>query len=214
MKKATVRKPVAPKSPPRPTVAAEVPVVARLSPRVPTGHRATIGGVVASPAQIRRRIHELGRQIQQDFGNREWVMVAVLSGSVLFVADLIREIEGPVKLDFVGVSSYGDGTQSGELVYTKELKLDVAGRDVLVVDDILDTGRTLSAVIGRMKALGARRVRSCVLLDKPSRRVVKQRVEYVGFRIPDWFVIGYGLDYAERYRNLPFIGVLRPEAVK
>jgi hypoxanthine phosphoribosyltransferase len=94
------------------------------------------------------------------------------------------------------------------------LKLDVAGRDVLVVDDILDTGRTLSAVIGRMKALGARRVRSCVLLDKPSRRVVKQRVEYVGFRIPDWFVIGYGLDYAERYRNLPFIGVLRPEAVK
>lgn len=189
------------------------PEVEQLTRRVPPAHRASVAGIVASAARIRSRIHELGRTIQADFGGREWVVVAVLSGSVLFVADLIRELDGPVKLDFVGVSSYGDGTESGELVYTKELKLDVAGRDVLVIDDILDTGRTLSAVIARLKSLGARRVRSCVLLDKPSRRVVRLRVDYVGFRIPDWFVVGYGLDYAERYRNLPFIGVLRPEMV-
>ena len=191
----------------------EVPTVSRLSPRVPVAHKGIVSGVVVTPAQIRRRVHELARAIQSDFGDREWVVVALLNGSVLFVADLVRELHGPLILDFIGVSSYGDGTESGNLVYTKDLKLEVAGRDVLVVDDILDTGRTLSEVIRRLRSLGAQRIRTCVLLDKPSRRVVKQGADYIGFQIPDWFVVGYGLDYAERYRHLPFIGVLRPEVI-
>ena len=191
----------------------DVPVLDRLSLRIPSGQKTIVSGVVATPARLRRRIRELARSIQDDFGPREWVVVALLNGSVLFVADLVRELHGPLILDFIGVSSYGDGTESGKLVYTKDLKFEVAGRDVLVVDDILDTGRTLSEVIRRLKSLGARRVRSCVLLDKPSRRVVKQGADYIGFQIPDWFVVGYGLDYAERYRHLPFIGVLRPEVI-
>ena len=108
----------------------------------------------------------------------------------------------------MGVSSYGGGTTSGTLVFTKELRLDVRGRDVLVVDDILDTGRTLKRVLEKLRPLKPRRLRTCGLLDKPSRRMEKVRAHYVGFTIPDAFVVGYGLDYAERYRNLPFIGVL------
>jgi hypoxanthine phosphoribosyltransferase len=190
-----------------------VPEVESCATRIPEGYEDIVSGVVATPAQIRRRIHDLGRALQRDFGKNEWVVVALLNGSVLFVADLIRELEGPLILDFIGVSSYGGGTESGKLVYTKELKFEVTGRRVLVVDDILDTGRTLSAVIRKLKDLGAREVRMCVLLDKPARRQVKQVADYVGFTIPDWFVVGYGLDYAERYRHLPFIGVLRPEVV-
>lgn len=207
----SARKPV-PRSP-RPVPASDVPVLDRLSPRIPAAQKATVSGVVATPARIRQRIRELARSIQADFGSGEWVVVALLNGSVLFVADLVRELEGPLILDFIGVSSYGGGTESGRLVYTKDLSVDVNGRNVLVVDDILDTGRTLSEVIRRLRSMGARRVRSCVLLDKPSRRVVKQGADYIGFRIPDWFVVGYGLDYAERYRHLPFIGVLRPEVI-
>ena len=197
----------------RPAPVSDVPVLDQLSPRIPAAQKAIVSGVVATPARIRQRIRELARSIQADFGSGEWVVVALLNGSVLFVADLVRELEGALILDFIGVSSYGEGTESGKLVYTKELKLDVIGRDVLVVDDILDTGRTLSEVIRRLRSLGARHVRSCVLLDKPSRRVVKQGADYIGFQIPDWFVVGYGLDYAERYRHLPFIGVLRPEVI-
>lgn len=194
-------------------VSTGVPEVAACATRIPEGYEDVVSGLVATPAQIRQRIHDLGRAVQRDFGKHEWVVVALLSGSVLFVADLIRELEGPLILDFIGVSSYGAGTESGKLVYTKELKFEVTGRRVLVVDDILDTGRTLSAVIRKLKDLGAREVRTCVLLDKPARRQVKQTADYVGFTIPDWFVVGYGLDYAERYRHLPFIGVLRPEVV-
>lgn len=190
-----------------------VPEVEACATRIPEGYEEVVSGLVATPAQIRQRIHELGRSVQRDFGKQEWVVVALLSGSVLFVADLIRELEGPLILDFIGVSSYGAATESGNLVYTKELKFEVTGRRVLVVDDILDTGRTLSAVIRKLKDLGAREVRTCVLLDKPARRQVRQVADYVGFTIPDWFVVGYGLDYAERYRHLPFIGVLRPEVV-
>jgi hypoxanthine phosphoribosyltransferase len=140
--------------------------------------------------------------------------VALLNGTVLFLADLIRHLSLPLRLDFIGVSSYREGTVSRDLVFTKELRLEVRGRDILLVDDILDTGRTLASVIGRLQQLQPRAIKSCVLLNKASRRVEPIEADYVGFEIPDLFVVGYGLDYAERYRNLPFIGVLNPEAFK
>ena len=153
----------------------------------------------------------MSHQIEHDFRGRELVVVSLLNGTVMFLADLIRHLSLPLRLDFIGVSSYGAGTTPGELIFTKELRLDVRGRDVLLVDDILDTGRTMKRVIGKLRYLRPRRLRTCVLLDKPSRRVERVRADYVGFTIPDLFVIGYGLDYAERYRNLPFVGVLKPE---
>jgi len=162
-----------------------------------------------SEEQIARRVRSLARTIEKDFRGRDFVVVSLLNGTVMFLADLVRYLSIPLRLDFIGVSSYGSGTTSGELVFTKELRLDVKGRDVLVVDDILDTGRTLKRVVQKLRPLKPRRLRTCVLLDKPSRRTEKVQADYVGFKIPDAFVIGYGLDYAERYRNLPFIGVLR-----
>ena len=156
----------------------------------------------------------MAKQIERDFRNRDIVIVSLLNGTVMFLGDLIRHLSLPLRLDFIGVSSYGAGTESGELVFTKELRLDVRGRDVLLVDDILDTGKTLSRVIPKLRALKPRRIKICVLLDKPSRRVEKVKADYVGFEIPDVFVVGYGLDFAERYRNLPFVGVLHPHIYK
>lgn len=161
--------------------------------------------------QLAQRVRRLTREVQRDYSGRDLVIVSLLSGTVMFLADLIRQLNLPLRLDFMGVSSYGGGTASRELVFTKELRLDVRGREVLLVDDILDTGRTLTAVLQKLRALKPRRIRTCVLLDKPERRVEPVRADYVGFTIPNEFVVGYGLDYAERYRNLPFIGVLKPE---
>jgi hypoxanthine phosphoribosyltransferase len=138
-------------------------------------------------------------------------VVGLLTGTLMFLADLVREIDLPMRLDFIGVSSYGDGTESSKLVFTKELKLDVANRDVLLVDDILDTGKTLRAVINKLEGMTPRQIRSCVLLSKKARREYDIPADYIGFEIPDEFVVGYGLDYAEKYRNLPHIGVLKPE---
>lgn len=165
--------------------------------------------VLITEEQLKSRVSELAAQLQQDYRGRELVIVALLNGTVLFLADLIRRLELPLRLDFIGVSSYGSGCTSGRLVVTKELKLDVQGRDVLLLDDILDTGRTLTHVRARLEALGPRSIRICVLLDKKARRVEPIEADYVGFEIPDEFVVGYGLDYAEKYRNLPFVGVLR-----
>lgn len=161
--------------------------------------------------QLAQRVRRLTREVQRDYSGRDLVIVSLLSGTVMFLADLIRQLSLPLRLDFMGVSSYGTGTESRELVFTKELRLDVRGRDVLLVDDILDTGKTLTAVLKKLHALKPRRIRTCVLLDKPERRLEPVRAAYVGFTIPNEFVVGYGLDYAERYRNLPFIGVLKPE---
>ena len=178
---------------------------------VPPRWRREIDRVIISEPQLARRIAQLTRQIARDYAGRELVVVSLLNGTVIFLGDLIRHLSLPLRLDFIGVSSYGAGTTPGELVFTKELRLDVRGRDVLLVDDILDTGRTMNRVLARLRQLRPRRIRTCVLLDKPTRRVEPHQANYVGFTIPDLFVIGYGLDYAERYRNLPFVGVLRPE---
>ncbi len=190
---------------------AATPMLTRSRTPVPPEWQREVERVLITDGQLARRIRSLARAIERDFRGREVVVVALLNGTVLFLADLIRHLSFPLRLDFIGVSSYGAGTESGELVFTKELRLDVRGRDVLLVDDILDTGKTLSRVIPKLRALKPRRIKVCVLLDKPARRVAKVVADYVGFEIPDVFVVGYGLDYAEKYRNLPFVGVLKPE---
>jgi len=177
---------------------------------VPPRWRAEVQSILITDDQIARRLKTLAREIEKDFRGREMVVVSLLNGTVMFLADLIRHLNLPLRLDFIGVSSYGLGTESGELVFTKELRLDVRGRDVLLVDDILDTGKTMSRVLPKLQALKPRRIKTCVLLDKPERRTHAVQADYVGFWIPDFFVIGYGLDFAERYRNLPFVGVLHP----
>ena len=183
----------------------------KLNSPVPKRWRKEVSQVLITDEQIAKRIAVMTRQIERDFKGRDMVIVSLLTGTVMFLADLIRHLELPLRLDFIGVSSYGAGTESGELVFTKELRIDVRGRDVLLVDDILDTGKTMTRVVAKLRALKPRRIKTCVLLDKPARRVEKIKADYVGFEIPDAFVIGYGLDYAERYRNLPFVGILKPE---
>jgi hypoxanthine phosphoribosyltransferase len=178
------------------------------SAAVPPRWRGEVERILITETQLARRVRILAREMERDFRGRELVVVSLLNGTVMFLADLMRHLNLPLRLDFIGVSSYGRGTESGELVFTKELRLDVRGRDVLLVDDILDTGKTMSRVLPKIRALEPRRVKICVLLDKPARRVEKIRADYVGFTIPDLFVVGYGLDFAERYRNLPFVGVL------
>ena len=165
-------------------------------------------------------------KITLDEANRQYVIntfegYSVLSyqscyDNAIALAEAMRKTQGgnPLRLDFIGVSSYGAGTESGELVFTKELRIDVRNREVLLVDDILDTGKTLSRVLPKLKALKPRRIKTCVLLNKAARREEKIQADYVGFEIPDFFVIGYGLDFAERYRNLPFVGVLHPHIYK
>jgi len=185
--------------------------ILQLTPKI---WRKEIQSVLITDKQLATRIKQLAKQIAIDFRNRDLVVVSLLNGTVVFLGDLIRQISLPLHLDFIGVSSYGAGTESGELVFTKELRLDVRGRDVLLVDDILDTGRTFSRVIPKLRELKPRRIKTLVLLDKPSRRVKKIKADYVGFEIPDLFVVGYGMDFAERYRTLPFVGVLHPHIYK
>jgi hypoxanthine phosphoribosyltransferase len=170
-----------------------------------------MSSVLYGERDILQRVKQLAEDIQRDHQGKDLVVVALLNGTVMFLADLVRYLDLPLRLDFMGVSSYGKGTKSGKLVFTKELKLDVKGRDVLLVDDILDTGKTLARVTKKLKQLKPRSLKICVLLSKSARRKENVQADYIGFHIPDAFVVGYGLDYAERYRNLPFIGVLKPE---
>jgi hypoxanthine phosphoribosyltransferase len=179
--------------------------------RVPARWRAEVERVLISEDQLERRIRALARQIERDFAGRDLVIISLLNGTVMFLADLIRNLSLPLRLDFMGVSSYGAGTESGELVFTKELRLNVRGRDVLLIDDILDTGKTMVRVLAKLRALRPRRIKTCVLLNKAARRVEPIEADYVGFEIPDFFVVGYGLDFAEQYRHLPFVGVLHPQ---
>jgi hypoxanthine phosphoribosyltransferase len=186
----------------------------KASRNVPPRWRQEVERVLITEPQIARRIKSLAREIERDYRGHEMVVVSLLNGTVMFLADLIRHLSLPLRLDFMGVSSYGAGTESGELVFTKELRLDMRGRDVLLVDDILDTGKTLSRVLPKLRALKPRRIKICVMLDKPARRVEDVEADYVGFEIPDYFVVGYGLDFAECYRNLPFVGILYPHVYK
>ena len=173
--------------------------------------RDEVESVLIGEQEIAVRVRELAADIERDFAGKDLLVVALLTGTVPFLADLVRHITLPMRLDFMGVSSYGSGITPGELVFTKELRLEARDRDVLLVDDILDTGKTLRAVIDKLTALQPRSLKTCVLLEKISRRAEAITADYVGFEVPDEFVIGYGLDYAERYRNLPFIGILKSE---
>jgi hypoxanthine phosphoribosyltransferase len=149
----------------------------------------------------------LGQRLTGDYRGRRPLFVGLLKGSFIFLADLSRATDLPIEVDFLGLASYGQGMQPGELRVTKELSSDVAGRDVVLIEDICDTGHSLTAARELLEARGPSSVRTCVLLDKPSRRRVPFAPDYVGFEIPDLFVVGYGLDFAELYRNLPWVGV-------
>ena len=171
-----------------------------------------LASILFTEAQIKRRVGGLAREIKRVYGKREFTIVALINGAVMFTADLMREIDNPVRLDCIRVSSYGAKTKSvGTPQILADLTLDIANRDVLIIDDILDTGKTLSLVTTLAKKLKPASLRSCVLLDKKARREVAFEADFVGFEIPNKFVVGYGLDFAERYRNLPCIGVLKPE---
>lgn len=168
--------------------------------------------ILLTEEEIRNRVNELGAQIAQDYKGQDVVLVCVLKGAVVFYADLARAIGADVNLalDFMSCSSYGDGTTStGVVRILKDLDRTVEGKHVLVVEDIVDTGTTLNYLLENLRSRGAKSVRLAALLDKPERRKKDVHVDYVGFQIPDYFVIGYGLDYAEKYRQLKFIGVLK-----
>lgn len=158
-----------------------------------------------SEHRLRARIEELGKQISKDYGDKEITVVCVLKGALLFTADLIRQIPNPLRLETIRISSYGNGTTSGEVNILNDA-LDVKGRNVLVIDDILDTGKTLSALVGKIRSQEPESLKVCVLLNKPDHRQIEFEADYVGFTIPNEFVIGYGLDLAENFRNLPYIG--------
>lgn len=161
---------------------------------------------------IRKRVEELGRQITQDYQGKDLVLVGILKGAVVFFADLIRHVELPMSMDFMAISSYGNATKSAGVVrILKDLDKDIVGKHIIIVEDIVDSGLTLSFLKENLLSRGAASLRICALLDKPERRKVDIRADYQGFSIPDAFVVGYGLDYAEYYRNLPYIGVLKPE---
>ena len=172
-----------------------------------------VSQVLHSPAAIQQRVRELAEQISQDYAERHPLMVGVLRGVFCFMADLIRQMTIPVDVDFMAISYYG-GKDSSVVKIVKDLDLSVAGRDVIMVEDIVDTGMTLNYILNHLKAKGPRSLAICTLLDKPVRRLADIHLDYVGFKVPDKFVVGYGLDYREEYRNLPFIGVLEPEETK
>ena len=167
--------------------------------------------VLFTEEQLRQKVDELGAQITADYQGKNPLIVSVLKGSYVFMADLTRRINVPCQVDFMVVSSYGAGTKtSGEVQIIKDLENSIDGRDLIIVEDILDSGVTLNYLMKVLTARGANSIRLCTLLSKPDSRRVDVPVDYLGFEIPDEFVVGYGLDFAERYRNLPYIGILKP----
>ncbi|MEX2047440.1 MAG: hypoxanthine phosphoribosyltransferase [Chloroflexota bacterium] len=174
-----------------------------------------IAEVLIDEQAIAAKVRELGRAIADDYRGKDLVLVSILKGALPFLADLMRQMPIRLALDFLEVSSYGEATTSSGVVrILKDLAKPIEGREVVVVEDILDTGKTLAYVIEHLYSKHPASVRLCTLLDKPARRIVPIRIDYRGFEIPDKFVVGYGLDYAEWYRNLPFIGVLKPEVYR
>lgn len=172
-----------------------------------------IDEVLFTRDDIAKRVAELGAEITCDYEGKDLIVVGILKGAGVFMSDLIREINSPIRIDFMSVSSYGNSTVSSGIVrITNDLHQDIQGCSVLIVEDIIDTGNTLHYLREYLKNRGAEDVKICALLDKPSRRQVEVPVEYVGFEVEDKFIIGYGIDYAEKYRNLPFIGTLKQSA--
>ncbi len=167
--------------------------------------------ILYTEEELSRRVKELGAQIAADYAGRQPMLISVLRGSYIFMADLTRAIDLDVTVDFMAVSSYGAGTvSSGQVEIKKDLSDSIEGRDLIVVEDILDSGNTLYYLMDVLRARRPASIRVCALMDKPERRTKPITADYAGFTIPDAFIVGYGLDYAERYRNLPYVGILRP----
>ncbi|MVP02199.1 hypoxanthine phosphoribosyltransferase [Paenibacillus lutrae] len=168
--------------------------------------------VFYSEEQIQAKVQELGQQISKDFEGRNPLVICVLKGAFIFMADLVKQVSIPLEIDFMAVSSYGQSTKSSGVVkIIKDLDVSVEGRHVMIVEDIIDSGLTLSYLIDVLERRNAQSVSVVTLFNKPARRTVDLQPDYAGFEIPDAFIVGYGLDYAEKYRNLPYIGVLKPE---
>ncbi len=174
-----------------------------------------IAEILIGAEELQAKVAELGRQISEDYRGRDPLLICLLRGAVVFLSDLIRAIDIPLEMDFMAISSYGASTESSGVVrLVMDLKSNITGRNVLIVEDIVDTGRTLAYILDNLRTRRPADIKVCALLSKPSRREVQVKLDYLGFEIPDRFVVGYGLDYAENYRNLPFIGVLKPELYK
>jgi len=174
-----------------------------------------IAEILIGAEELQAKVAELGRQISEDYRGRDPLLICLLRGAVVFLSDLIRVIDIPLEMDFIAISSYGSSTESSGVVrLVMDLKSNITGRNVLIVEDIVDSGRTLAYILDNLRTRRPADIKVCALLSKPSRREVQVELDYLGFEIPDKFVVGYGLDYAENYRNLPFIGVLRPELYK
>jgi hypoxanthine phosphoribosyltransferase len=173
-----------------------------------------VSKILVEEDTLRGRIAELGAAVSDDYAGRDLLLVGVLKGAVFFMADLMRNLTIPCEVDFMAISSYGASTDSSGVVrILKDLDVNIEGRDVLVVEDIIDSGLTLSYLIRNLESRNPATLEVCALLTKPARREIDVKVRYTGFEIPNEFVIGYGLDYAERYRNLPYVAVLDPDAV-
>jgi hypoxanthine phosphoribosyltransferase len=173
-----------------------------------------VGEILIEEEPLQARIAELGAEISREYDGRDLLLVGVLKGAVFFMADLMRELTIPCEIDFMAISSYGAATDSSGVVrILKDLDANIAGRDVLVVEDIIDSGLTLSYLMRSLKARKPASLEICALLTKPERREIDVPVKFVGFEIPNKFVIGYGLDFAERYRNLPYVAVLHPDLI-
>ena len=172
-----------------------------------------IDHILVTEEQMKAKVAELGAQISRDYAGKDLLLVSILKGAVVFMADLMREVKIPCAIDFMVVSSHGGANTSstGLVKIIKDLDADLTGRDVLIVDDILDTGITLSKLVPVLKMRNPESVKICTILSKPSRRKADIEPDYCGFEVPDEFVVGYGLDYDEKYRNLPYVGVLKPE---
>lgn len=176
--------------------------------------REMIDKILITEDEISKRVAELGKELEKEYGDRELVVIGILKGSVTFMSDLIRHIDKPILVDYMAASSYEGSESTGHIKISKDITVPIKGKDVLIVEDIIDTGNTLSHIIELFKEREARSVKTITLLTKPSRRQKNVEVEYIGFEIPDYFVAGYGLDYNQIGRNLPFVGVLKEEYYK
>ena len=168
--------------------------------------------ILISEEEIKAKIAELGKQLTADYAGKDPIFIGILRGVVVFFSDMIRAIDTPCRIDFMAVSSYGAATESsGRIIIKKDFDLDISGRHVVILEDIIDSGLTLKYVLAYMQSKNPASLKVCTLLDKPDRRKVDLQADYVGFTVPNEFVVGYGLDYNDYYRNLPYVGILKPE---